>query len=241
MPESPLVQIETTSLNDLEALIAKRAKDETETETGFRRRIEWEEKEYQTSSQQLAVKFKVDLEAMEAEYARRRQEILQIYQRDTQACDAEYLQTKQQVDDQFKKDQRRGKKIKDEAGWQALAVFEGTRDDGIKWRRATEASWSDAIEELDIRQSQATLLLKRCGSLASGTAEEEAAACAGSVPAASPTVGEPSNGGDTPDEVSNQPAEDNPLSHLRTGLAHIEQELLALDALRIPKLLQIQV
>lgn len=35
MPESPLIQIETSSLNDLEALIAARSKEETEVETGF--------------------------------------------------------------------------------------------------------------------------------------------------------------------------------------------------------------
>src|SRR5262249_60068887 len=81
MPESPLVQIETNSLNDLEALIAARAKGETETETGFRRRIDREEKDYQAASQQLAAQFKVDLEAMEAEYARTRQGVLQTYQR----------------------------------------------------------------------------------------------------------------------------------------------------------------
>src|SRR5438105_7913295 len=100
MPESPLVQIETHALNDLEALIAARAKGESETELGFRRRIDREEKDYQAAAQQLAAKFKVDLEAMEAEYARTRQAILQTDQRDTQACEAEYTQTKQQIDDQ---------------------------------------------------------------------------------------------------------------------------------------------
>ena len=40
MPESPLVQNETSSLDDLEALIADRAKGESETELGFRKRID---------------------------------------------------------------------------------------------------------------------------------------------------------------------------------------------------------
>ena len=46
MPESPLVQKETVALTDLEALIADRAKGESETELGFRKRIEREETEY---------------------------------------------------------------------------------------------------------------------------------------------------------------------------------------------------
>src|SRR4029453_3975686 len=163
MPESPLVQIETNALNDLEALIAARAKGETETETGFRRRIDREEKEYQAAAQQPPPKFKVDLEAREAEYARARQGILQTYQRDSQACDAEYAQTKQQIDDQFKKEQRRAKKTKEETGWHALTVFEGTRDEGVRGRRATEANWPATIEELHVRQDEAELLLRRCG------------------------------------------------------------------------------
>ena len=46
MPESPLVQKETGVLTDLETLIADRAKRESETELGFRKRIEREETEY---------------------------------------------------------------------------------------------------------------------------------------------------------------------------------------------------
>ena len=51
----------------------------------------------------------------------------QTFQRDTQACKNEYAQTKKQIDEQFKKDQRRAKKAKEETGWQALAFFEGSR------------------------------------------------------------------------------------------------------------------
>ena len=251
MPESPLVQIETTSLNDLEALIAVRAKDETETETGFRRRIDREEKEYQAGSQQLGGKFKSDLQAMEAEFARAKQSVLQTYQRDSQACDAEYAQTKQQIDDQYKKEHRKAKKAKEETGWHALTVFEGTRDEGTKWRRATEANWSVAIEELHVRQEEANFLLKRCGRLALATPEEAEAilaavaaaraAQAAAVPdsdatteAESPTDAEGTSA--TPD----QPAGDDPLSRLRIDLTHIEEELHALDALKLPKFLQPQ-
>ena len=58
---------------DLEALIADRAKRESETELGFRKRIEREENEYKAAARQLAAKFKVDSESLEAEYARARE------------------------------------------------------------------------------------------------------------------------------------------------------------------------
>src|SRR5207248_2493673 len=46
-------------------------------------------------------------------------------------------------------------------------------------------------------------------------------------------------GADAP-EAPDQPAEDNPLTRLRADLTRIEHELLALDALKLPKFLQIQ-
>ncbi len=70
MPESPLVQKETVALTDLETLVAARFKGETETELGFRKRIEREEAEYKAAARQLAGKFKVDSESLDAEYAR---------------------------------------------------------------------------------------------------------------------------------------------------------------------------
>ncbi len=72
MPESPLVQKETVALADLEKLIADRVKRESETELGFRKRIEREETEYKTAARQLASKYQVDSESLNAQYARAR-------------------------------------------------------------------------------------------------------------------------------------------------------------------------
>ncbi len=246
MPESPLVQKETVALADLEALIAKRAKDETETETGFRRRIEREENEYRAAARQLAGKYKVDSEALEADYGRARDDVNETHQRDTQATKNDYAQEKHRIDDQFKKDQRRAKKLKEEAGWQALAVFEGTRDDGIKWRRGTESKWAGTIDEFHVRQDEAAHLLKQCGRLAKGSPEEEAAALAAAA-AAPPIEAPPPQPGETPGddgavvEAAEQPTEDNPLTHLRAGLTVIEDELIALDSLKLLRFLQMQV
>ncbi len=186
MPESPLVQKETVALANLEALIVTRAKTETETETGFRNRTTREDNEYRAAARQLAGKYKVDSEALEAEYARAKSEVNGTHQRDTQTTKNDYAQEKQRIDDQFKKDQRRAKKAKDETGWQALAFFEGTRDDGVKWRRATDARWAGKIDEFRVRQEEAAHLLKQCGRLAKGTPAEEEAALAAA--AAAPPV-----------------------------------------------------
>ncbi len=169
MPESPLSKSRPPRCNDLEALIAARAKDETETETGFRRRMDREEKEYQAASQQLAGKFKVDdwspwRPSMRGRRSRSSRPTSAIPRRARPSTP----QTKQQVDDQFKKEQRRAKKAKEETGWQALTVFEGTRDEGIKWRRATEANWSHRDRGAARPPGEAEFLLKRCGRLARG-------------------------------------------------------------------------
>ncbi len=240
MPESPLVQKEAAALADLESLIADRVKRESDTELGFKKRIDREEKEYQTLAHQLGSKFKVDLESLEAEYKRVKQGVLQTFQRDSQACDAEYSQTKQQIDDQFKKEQRRAKKIKEEAGWQALAFYEGSRDEGIKWRRGTESSWSHALDHLHAYHDHAKILLKRCGKLAVASPEEEATAMAAAEQAAlSKPPAEPDADGETPAEPA-APPPDNPLTHLRANLTRIEDSRLGLEALKLPKFLEMQ-
>ena len=136
MPESPLVQKETVALSDLEALIAARAKGESETELGFRKRIDREEAEYRAGAKQLPRNTRSTTPPWRRTIRRARDQVVQTFQRDTQATKAEYEQTKKQIDEQLKKDSRRAKKTKEETGWQALAMFEGQRDEGIKWRRA---------------------------------------------------------------------------------------------------------
>ena len=138
-------------------------------------------------------------------------------------------QTKQQIDDQFKKEHRKAKKAKEETGWHALTVFEGTRDEGTKWRRATEANWSIAIEELHVRQEEAKYLLKRCGRLSLATPEEAEAILAaragraGRGPRRRTT--EATTDGDAPTEATDHPTGDDPLSRLRIDLIRMEEDL----------------
>ena len=247
MPESPLVQKETVALTDLEALIADRAKRESETELGFRKRIEREEAEYKAAARQLAAKYKVDSESLEAQYCRARDEVVQTFQRDTQACKNEYAQTKKQIDEQFKKDQRRAKKAKEETGWQALAFFEGSREEGVKWRRAADANWHAALDDLHMKKETAEFVLKRCGKLAANLPEAVAPAPS-ETPAAPPSPPRP-----IPPHRPHRPRRPMPSrrptsrkTRLRwapfaRSATRIDEELIALEALKLPKFLRIDV
>ena len=244
MPESPLVQKETVALAELEALIAARAKGESETELGFRKRIEREEVEYRTAAKQKGDKYKVDNAAMEADYSRAKDQVVQTFQRDTSATKAEYEQTKKQIDEQLKKDSRKAKKSKEETGWQALAMFEGQRDEGIKWRRSTDAAWGEEIGFLHQKQADAEYVLKRCGRLANATLD--GATAAAETPAAAPTAeGTPPAEGAAPvaaeggAETAEPPVEQTPLVELQGLRASLEDHLIGLDALKLPKFLKI--
>src|SRR5271165_3566638 len=118
MPESPLIQKEVAALTDLEALIAARAKGETETELVFHRRREREDQEYRAASRQLSGSYKAEKAALEAEYQRRRDEILQAFERYNQATGADYSQVKQKIDTQARSESRRAKKAHEETRWQ---------------------------------------------------------------------------------------------------------------------------
>ncbi len=247
MPESPLVQKEAVALEELAALIAARAKGESETELGFRKRIEREEAEYRAAAKHLADKYQVDNTAMEADYSRARNQVVQTFQRDTQATKAEYEQTKKQNDEQLKKETRRAKKAKEETGWQALAMFEGQRDEGIKWRRGTDAHWGEEIGFLHAKQADVEYVLKRCGRLASapldaiaeGPATSEAPAPAESTAPADADAAA-SVPADAPGTEPAEPAvEVTPLVTLQGLRAGIEEQLIALEALRLPKFLKI--
>jgi S-DNA-T family DNA segregation ATPase FtsK/SpoIIIE len=237
MPESPLVQKEAGALVDLEALIADRVKRESETETGFRKRIEREEAEYKAAARQVAAKFKVDSESLDAQYTRARDEVVQTFQRDRQACQNEYAQAKKQIDELFKKDQRKAKKAKEETGWQALAFLEGSREDGVKWRRGADSSWHAELDALHLKKETAEFLLKRLGKLAANLPEAIAStvADATAVPTSEPV---PAAEGS---ETAEQPKDTTPVGTLRAIGARIDEQLVAIEALKLPKFLRIDV
>ena len=234
MPESPLVQIETSSLSDLEALIAARAKGESETEPGFRRRIDREEKEYQAACEQLAAKFEVDLEAMEAEYKRPRQGILQTVQRDTQATEAEFAQTKQQIDDQYKKDQRRAKKAKEETGWHRADRLRGDPrsrgPSGDGRRRQLVRRHRGPPRQAGHRRLRAEAVRPPGGAALPRARRPPRPMPPRPMPPRPNARGSPRGRGER-----RPAAADDLIARLQGDLGRIDEELLALDALKLPK------
>ena len=235
----------TVALSDLEALIADRAKGESETELGFRKRIEREETEYQgrgATSSPTSTRSTASHGGRVSHGLATRS--CQTFQRDTQATKTEYAQTKKQIDEQFKKDQRRAKKTKEETGWQALAIFEGSRDEGIKWRRGTDANWHDELDDL---HHEAGRRRNTFSSAAAGCAKPprsrrghraEAPAAAGRrrrVPPRSSRRPRPR----TPAEPAEAAGGHDSARHAAQDLLREStKNLLALEALKLPKFLQ---
>ncbi len=176
MPESPLIQKEVAALTDLEAIIAARAKGETETELVFHRRREREEKEFKEASRQLSTQYKTQKAALEAEYQRARQSILQTFERESQAINAEYSQVKQKIDAQARSERSRAKKVNEDARWQAMAMFEAARDSTVKARKRDEALRSAAGTDLETLKEAAEPVLNRCKVLAGPAAGGDLAA-----------------------------------------------------------------
>ena len=188
---------------------------------------------------------------MEADYSRARDQVVQTFQRDTQATKAEYEQTKKQNDEQLKKDTRRAKKAKEETGWQALAMFEGQRDEGIKWRRGTDAE----LERRDRRSCTRSRLTRNTFSndaagwrtpLRRGRRDRDVRPRAAAAPAEglSPRTRcsreRACRSRQAPSRRS-PPVEETPLVTLQGLRAGIEEQLIALEALKLPKFLKIDI
>ena len=227
MPESPLVQKEVAALSDLEALIATRAKAETETELVFHRRREKEDKEYRAASRQLSARYQTEKAALEAEYQQRRDEISQAFERENQAIGAEYSALKQKINAQAKTERSRAKKAHEDTRWQALAMYEAARDGSVKARKRDEEMLATTRADFENIKLAAEPVLERCRPLA------------GSEPlaTASPLPVERTGSAD-PDATD--PGEPSQVSTLQEAVKRADEMLLALEKLKIASFLRLQ-
>ena len=256
MPESPLVQKETVALTDLEALIVARAKGESETELGFRKRIDREEAEYKHRGQAPCRQIQGRQrghggrlrEARDDPSSRRFSAI-------RQATKAEYAQTKKQIDDSSRKTSAGPRNPRKKPAGRRWRCLKGQRDEGIKWRRGTEAAWNEEIAFLHAEQDNAEYVLKRCGRLAQAPPEapspDALAAAATSETAAPPAEGTtapdpaatlPEAEGEQPTDgeaPAEPPAELTPLVSLQGLRASTEEHRIAIEALKLPKFLKV--
>src|SRR5271157_1182812 len=252
MPESPLIQKEVAALTDLEALIAARAKGETETELVFHRRREGEDQEYRAASRQLSSRYKAEKAVLEAEYQRTRDEILQAFERENQATGAEYSQVKQKIDAQAKTERSRARKAHEETRWQALAMYEAARDGTVKSRKRDEEMLASTRADIQNVRDAAEPVLERCRSLAG----PEPSATALPVPDAQTKIvlspdsidpwpsatALPSPDAQTTsaDPEATDPGEPSQVTSLRQAVKRADDELLALEKLKIPSFLELQ-
>ncbi len=174
MPESPLIQIETNSLKDLEALIEDRAKRESDIELGFGRRRDREKKDYQANAQQLAEKFQLDDQTLKAEYKRKRQEVearlpagYQGHRGRLHPGQAAGRRPVPQGAAPGQEGQGRGR----HAG---ADVLRGDARGGEEVAATTDANWSGAVQDLGIYQETAEVLFKRLGKMTAATDDEAA-------------------------------------------------------------------
>jgi ABC-type multidrug transport system fused ATPase/permease subunit len=222
MAESPLIQKEIAALTDLEALIAERAKGETETELAFHRRREREEKDYRSAAAALLARYKADKQAIESEYQKARDDLRRTYERDTQATQAEYSQVKQKIDHQSKSDRSRAKKAQEETRWQALAMFEAGRDNLVKSRKQDEETLAATRADFQAIQEASVPVLNRCRKLAG----PEPAVVAESSPAAGA-------------EGAALAAEATQLTIFQEAVRRADEALMALEKLGLPSFLRI--
>jgi len=227
MPESPLVQKEVAALTDLEALIAARAKGETETELVFLRRREKEDQEYRSASRRLSSRYKAEKAALEAEYQRTREEIVQAFERENQAAEAEYSQVKRKIDAQARTERSRAKKAQEEMRWQALAMYEAGRDGTVKTRKRDEETLASTRADLQAVRDAAEPVLQRCRALAGPEASV--------AEAPSPTAQTA-----TADLDATDPGETSQVSTLQQAVKRADEELLALEKLKLPSFLRLQ-
>ncbi|MGO9598952.1 MAG: FtsK/SpoIIIE domain-containing protein [Isosphaeraceae bacterium] len=162
MPESPLIEKEIAVLAALEALVADRAKGQSETELLFLRRREKEEHEYKSAARQLSTRYKSEKAALEADYQRARGEIVQRFEKETQAITTEYAQVKQKIESQHKTERVRARKAQEEMHWQSMAVFEAGRDGTVKTRKQHEERLAAVRADFQTIQDAADPVLIRC-------------------------------------------------------------------------------
>ncbi|WP_165068799.1 FtsK/SpoIIIE domain-containing protein [Paludisphaera rhizosphaerae] len=235
MPESPLIQKEVEALTDLEGLIARRAKLETEIEQTFKRRRDREDQEHRQAQQELAVRYKAESEALQAEYDKVKAAIVRKAQADTQAVEAEYGQVKQKIEAQFKSERAKAKKTSDESRWQSLAMYEAARDNTVKRRKVLDEGLAASSRDLEHLRDIAEVVLARNAKLA-GPAFEVPPTTDVRPPEAPETP--EADGAEllAPPEPKGPP---NKLDLLQEVIRKIDEELHGLETLKLPNFLRI--
>ncbi|QEH37082.1 FtsK-like domain-containing protein [Aquisphaera giovannonii] len=236
MPESPLVRKEIDALNGLEALIAARSKEESETEQVFQRRREREEQEYRASAQKRTSRYKAERSELEAQYNKARDGIGKAADRETQAIKAEYEQALAAIESRLKNERARAKKAMEESGWQALAMYEAARDGAKKTRKADEEALAQSRADFEAVQGAAIPILDRYRKLAG----PEPPAATPPASASGIAAGGPSTAPGAADVNATDPGESTKLTTLQDAIKAADEELLTVEKMGLASFLRPQ-
>ena len=228
MSESPLIQKEVAALTDLQELISHRSKVEVEVEQTFKRRRDREEEAHRQTAKEIASRFKAESEALQAEYDKVRAGIAKKTQAESRAIEAEYAEVKRKAEAQLKSERSKAKKASEDVRWQALAMYEAGRDGAIKAHKANEDAYAVARDSFHEIQAFAEVALARSARLAGPEpAAVEPVAETRAADAPSPAEGE---------EPAGEPSK---LAELQQLVKTADEQLLALEKLKLPNFLRI--
>ena len=145
---------------------------------------------------------------------------------------AEYAQAKQKIDDQAKTERSRAKKAQEETRWQALAMYEAGRDGAVKTRKKDEETLAATRATSRPFRPRPARSCERCAA----PGRPRAGLRVQAVPATEIDA-EPAEaaGRQTPPE---QPR--SQVMTLQEAVKQADEELLALEKLKLPSFLRLQ-
>jgi hypothetical protein len=216
MSETSLVEREAAALHTLERLAAERARAESETEQGYRIRVETEERGFQQALGKLTKAAEAEIATTEARYKSLLGELQSKFQVERQAAEREYAAVKSKTAAQTKTALKAAKREHEETRWQLLAVFEAAKDSAVKQNKQREADLAAAAELLQTIKDEANRSLEPCRRF---------------FPPSAP--GEPAS------EPAAQVADD-PFPTLQALLVQAEEQLVPLVKLSLPRFLKLQ-
>lgn len=212
-PSAPrtLIDLEAEAIASLDALIAQRAKEETETEAAFRARRAEEDRVFQLHRQRVTTTAKSDTQQTKAKFEATRAEILSTSDTEIKALKTEYAEAVKNVEGRTQNARNAAKKAQEESRWQALALFEAAKDAAKKRHQENENALADATDRFEFLQARSAPSLARTRWFAPPPA--------------------------TPEASAESPSTDEPLGALTATLDVMETALTSLESAWLPKLL----
>ena len=135
-------------MQTLERHVAERVKSESDTERGFRRRREDEERAYQANRQRVTATARQDTTDTKAKYQSVLDEVNSQADTETKTLETSYAEVKKSIVAKVNSAKIAAKKKAEEAKWQSLALFEAGKDAVLKQYKEHEQEIKKAAEQV---------------------------------------------------------------------------------------------